>query len=220
MLVQDEGAQLVAIAVGAREGDRLLDVCAAPGGKATLLARTVGAAGMVVAGDHRPARVALLAETIRRAGVRAAVVALDGERPLPFRATFDRVLLDVPCSGLGVVRRDPDIKWNRTAEDLPAFAAAQRRMIRHAADSVKPGGVLMYATCSSEPEENEQVVHDFLQERVDFSIDPIELPSGLVAPNKPQEPPLVDASGFLVTRPDRHQLDAYFAARLVRRNAA
>ena len=111
------------------------------------------------------------------------------------------------------VRRDPDIKWNRAATDLRKFARAQQRMIRHAADVVCPGGALLYATCSSEPEENADVVHHFLRERTDFAIDPIVLPAGLV--NDPDSA-LVDANGFLATRPDRHQLDAYFAARLVR----
>lgn len=217
LVIQDEGAQLVAIALGATPGDRVLDVCAAPGGKATLLAKTTGPAGFVVACDHRPARVALLAETISRAKLHTAVVALDAEGPLPFRADFDRVLLDVPCSGLGVVRREPDIKWNRAESSLRTFARAQQRMIQHAADVVRPGGTLLYATCSSEPEENDDVVERFLRDRPDFTIDPIVLPAGLVHASGS---PLVEANGFFATRPDVHQLDAYFAARLVRRNPA
>ena len=129
----------------------------------------------------------------------------------------DRVLLDVPCSGLGVVRREPDIKWNRAESSLRTFARAQQRMIQHAADVVRPGGTLLYATCSSEPEENDDVVERFLRDRPDFTIDPIVLPAGLVHASGS---PLVEANGFFATRPDVHQLDAYFAARLVRRNPA
>lgn len=216
LIVQDEGAQLVALACDVRENDRVLDVCAAPGGKATLLARLAGEGGFVVAGDNRSARVALLRETVLRSRTRAAVLALDAEGPLPFRDTFDRVLLDVPCSGLGVVRRDPDIKWSRSEASLATFAASQRRMVKHAADVVAPGGALLYATCSSEPDENEDVVHHFLRVRPDFRIDPIRFPAGKVA----SADSLVDDDGFLRTRPDRHRLDAYFAARLVRQNPA
>jgi 16S rRNA (cytosine967-C5)-methyltransferase len=92
--------------------------------------------------------------------------------PLPFRdAAFDVVLIDAPCSGLGTIRRDPDIRWRRTAEDLPALAAAQRQLLSRAAKLVRPGGRIIYSTCSSEPEENQEVVLQFLGEQVDYSVE-------------------------------------------------
>ncbi len=161
--VQDEGSQLVARAVAARRGERVLDLCASPGGKTIVMASDLGltsatpAPGLVAA-DHRPARVRLLAETLRRTHLPVPIVRLDARGPLPFVAGFDAVLVDAPCSGLGTLSRDPDLKWSRTADQLEGLAADQRRMLRAAADAVRPGGRLIYATCSSEPEENIDVV--------------------------------------------------------------
>ncbi len=103
--------------------------------------------------------MALLAQTLRRGRAdRVCVVHLDPDASLPFVAAFDVVVVDAPCSGLGTLRRDPDIKWRRTAADLERFAAGQLDLIRRAAATVRPGGRLVYTTCSTEPEENEQVV--------------------------------------------------------------
>lgn len=217
-VVQDEGSQLVARAAGARPGERVLDVCASPGGKTLVLAEDMRLGpgtddgSLLVAGDNRPARVALLARTIGTAGLAIPVLSLDAQAPLPFAATFDRVLLDVPCSGLGTLRRDPDLKWTRGEADLPRLAANARRMLDHAAAVVRPGGRLVYATCSSEPEENDEVVDRFLADRSDFQ--PAAAATADIAPA------LLNASGRLVTKPFRHGLDAFFAAVLVRRTSA
>jgi 16S rRNA (cytosine967-C5)-methyltransferase len=191
----------------------VLDACAAPGGKATLMAGVAGPTAQIIAGDNRPGRVATLLDLIRQSGARVPVVALDAAAGLPFGAVFDRVLLDAPCSGTGVLRRDPDIKWQPVA--LADFADTQARMIREAARVVNPGGTLLYATCSSEPEENDEVVAAFLRESSEYALAPVtfEWESALAAR-------LVDAAGFLRTRPFLHELDAYFAARLVRRRNA
>ena len=215
VMVQDEGSQLVARAAGARPGERILDVCAAPGGKTLVLeddaSRHGGGGSLIIAGDNRPARVRLLASTIARADRHVPLLALDATRPLPFADTFDCVLLDVPCSGLGTLRRDPDLKWQRSDRDVPQLAADARRMIHHAAAVVRPGGRLVYATCSSEPEENGDVVDAFLEANPDF--EPGRLDARLAAE-------LYDAGGRLVTVPFRHGLDAFFAAALVRRQTA
>ncbi len=116
----------------------------------------------LVAADHRPARVRLLADTLRRTHIAVPIVRLDARGPLPFVAGFDAVLVDAPCSGLGTLSRDPDLKWTRTADQLEGLAADQHRMLRAAAAAVRPGGRLIYATCSSEPEENVDVVEKFL----------------------------------------------------------
>ena len=216
-LAQDEASQLVAELVGARPGERILDACAAPGGKTTALAGAMGRRGMLVAGDLRPARLRLLRRTV--AGLDAATagfVRLDLRRGVPFGPVFDRVLVDAPCSGLGVLRRDPEIRWRRGPADLPRFAAGQLSMVSHAAAAVRPGGHLVYATCSSEPDENEDVVATFLDRHPDFEpahsqgTDPV--PPGLGA--------VLDERGRLSTTPFRHQLDAFFAVVLRRRVAA
>src|SRR5262245_4171519 len=144
IVIQDEGSQLVALAAGAAPGLRVLDVCAAPGGKTALLQMAVGSSGLVVAGDNRPARVRLLRSRLKALGASAPVLALDATVPLPFADTFDRVLLDAPCSGLGTLRRDPDLKWTRTPEDLTTLAATQLRMLQSASNAVRPGGTLTY----------------------------------------------------------------------------
>ncbi len=170
-VVQDEASQLVAELPDVRPGQRVLDVCASPGGKTVALAAGVGNEGLVVACDVRARRVRLLRQTLARAQTaRTAIVHIDPSTDLPFAAaTFDVVLVDAPCSGLGTLRRDPDIRWNRTEADLPALAVRQRVLLHRAASTVRPGGTLVYATCSSEPEENDDVVAAFLLERADFT---------------------------------------------------
>lgn len=169
-IVQDEASQLVAELVDVDPGARVLDLCASPGGKTLTLSAAAGAAGSVVACDVRPHRVRLLTRTIARCRLsNVQVIHIPGGGALPFRdASFDAILIDAPCSGLGTVRRDPDIKWRRTADDLPRFAAAQRALLMRAADLARPAGVIVYGTCSSETEENEQVVASFLERRPDY----------------------------------------------------
>lgn len=169
-IVQDEASQLIAELVNVKPGARILDLCASPGGKTLTLSATTGPAGSVIACDVRPHRVRLLSRTVARCRLaNVQVMHIAGDGALPFRdISFDAILIDAPCSGLGTVRRDPDIKWRRSAEDLPRFAAAQRDLVARAADLVTPEGMLVYSTCSSEPEENEQVVASFLQQRRDF----------------------------------------------------
>lgn len=209
--VQDEGAQLVARSAGVTPGERVLDICAAPGGKSIVLARDLDhsvSPGRLVAADHRTTRVALLASTLRAQGVAAGLVRLDARQPLPFAETFDCVLVDVPCSGLGTLGRDPDLKWSRTAADLPGLAETELRILSNAADAVRPGGRLVYATCSSEPEENEAIVDAFLARDSRFTAGSV---GSQVAPA------LTTVRGHLFTRPDLHNLGFYFAAVMVRR---
>src|SRR5205085_3097499 len=119
--------------------------------------------GLLVATDLRDRRINLLQRTVALSGARnVRIVQMDLRKPLPFSQPFDCVLVDAPCSGLGTLRRDPDIRWRRRESDLPGLAAAQRQMLAQAAGVVRSGGRLVYATCSSEPEENEAVVESFL----------------------------------------------------------
>lgn len=206
--VQDEASQLVAVVAAPQPGERVLDACAAPGGKATAMGHAVGGRGLVVAADLRPRRVQLLAETVRASGLsRIAVVRADAAQPLPFGPIFDTVLIDAPCSGLGTLRRDPDIKWRRHEGEFDALAGLQLRIIRQAAAVVRPGGRLVYATCSSEPEENEDVVARFLAETPGFAASLLALPDA---------PALVNAEGHFRTWPFRDGLEAFFAAAVVK----
>jgi 16S rRNA (cytosine967-C5)-methyltransferase len=162
----------------------------------------------VIASDVRPRRMALLQETVRQSGARRVrVVQVPASGPLPFSGTFDRVLVDAPCSGLGTIRREPEVRWRRTADDLVRFADQQRRMLSHAAAGVRPGGRLVYATCSSEPEENEAVAAAFLADHPAFravSAKPLPLPPAIA--------PAIDDAGHLRTYPFAHGLEAFFAA--------
>ncbi|HZB25533.1 MAG TPA: 16S rRNA (cytosine(967)-C(5))-methyltransferase RsmB, partial [Vicinamibacterales bacterium] len=209
-VVQDEASQLVALMTGVRPGERVFDACASPGGKTTAMAASMRDDGLIAAADVRPRRVRLLAETVRRSGASIIrVVHADAAAPPPFRQPFDCVLLDAPCSGLGTVRRDPDIKWRRRQEDLARSADLQTRMLAALADLVRLGGRLVYATCSSEPEENEAVVNRFLEARPDFTVRP---PGSLPDAVRP----LLDDDGCLRTSPARDGLEAFFAAPLVK----
>jgi 16S rRNA (cytosine967-C5)-methyltransferase len=215
LIVQDEASQLVAHAVAARPGDRVLDVCAAPGGKSVVMAQSMEGQGLLVSADLRPTRVGLLKATIARFDLNARVVVVDAMSPLPFSATFDRVLIDVPCSGLGTLRRDPDLKWSRSEADLPRLADDAGRMLAHAAGAVREGGRLVYATCSSEPEENEAVVAAFLLSHPEFVL---ERPAAVSA--VPGLDRVIDPQGYLRTLPFRDGLDAFFSAALRRRAPA
>ena len=210
--VQDEASQLVALLAGDPPPARVLDACASPGGKATATAAAMGGRGLLVATDLRDQRVALLQRTVRLSGARnVRIVQIDLREPLPFSAPFDCVIVDAPCSGVGTLRRDPDIRWRRRESDLPALADAQLTMLRQAAAGVAPGGRLVYATCSSEPEENEQVVDAFAAAMPEF------VPIAADAASAQLAESLIDARGFLRTEPHRHELEAFFGAVFERR---
>ena len=212
VFVQDQASQLVPFVIGASPGERVLDLCASPGGKTLAMAADMNDTGRLVASDVRPRRLALLADTVTKAGTRCVtVVRVPTTGALPFAPVFDAVLVDAPCSGLGTVRRDPDIKWRRREEELAALASAQVALLMRAADVVRPGGRLVYATCSSEPEENDAVVAAFLGARDDFGfVDLRTMAAPVIAP-------FVDAHGFFRTTPSEHMLEAFFASALIRR---
>jgi 16S rRNA (cytosine967-C5)-methyltransferase len=207
-MVQDEASQLVAHAVGAEPGARIFDACAAPGGKTLALAADMGSRGLIVAADVRPKRVKLLAQTVRTAGAsRVRVVQANAARALPFQQPFDSVFVDAPCSGLGTIRRDPDIKWRRAETDFEVLADLQLRILHAAGDVLRPGGRLVYSTCSSEPEENERLLARFLFEAPGFAPGRLTLACA---------PDLVNADGQLRTLPFEHGLEAFFAGSVVK----
>ncbi len=214
-VIQDEASQLVTLLAGAMPGALVLDACASPGGKATALAAAISAGplrtnsrpGRLVACDVRGRRMDLLRRTIAATGAeRIWLVQADLLEPLPFRVPFDCAIVDAPCSGLGTLRRDPDIRWRRHESDLVALGDAQLRMLRHAAGVIAPGGRLVYATCSTEPEENEHIAEQFLRLSPDF----VALDARHAHPLLPAS--VVDHRGHLRTTPDRHGLEGFFGA--------
>jgi 16S rRNA (cytosine967-C5)-methyltransferase len=212
VFVQDEASQLVSLVVDARPESRVLDLCASPGGKTIAMAADMGSTGRIVATDVRSRRLALLRETIGSSGAtNVAVVRVATTGSLPFVAHFDRVLVDAPCSGLGTVRRDPDIRWRRREEELAVLARDQIALLMRASQVVRDrGGRLIYATCSSEPEENDGVVDAFLDARNDFArLDLRNHGHRLLAP-------FIDERGQFRTSPATHGLEAFFAAVLIR----
>ncbi len=212
-ILQDEASQLVAALVDARAGERVLDACAAPGGKTTAIAARMHDEGLIVACDIRPRRMRILSDTVRASRAHnIRLVQVGGREAMPVGPVFDWVLVDAPCSGLGTVRRDPDIKWRRTEADLATFAVTQLDILTRAAEAVRIGGRLVYATCSSEPEENDAVVASFLAAHPDFSRVNLTTDRPEALP-----PDLIDADGVLRTSPHQHGLEAFFAAVLRRR---
>ncbi|MDQ1560280.1 MAG: rRNA (cytosine967-C5)-methyltransferase [Pyrinomonadaceae bacterium] len=200
---QDEASQLVAQVVGARGGERVLDVCAAPGSKTTqIAAQSPGA--LVVAGDLYGHRLRVVRESAARQGLENILtVAYDAEAlPLPFAAgAFRRVLVDAPCTGTGTLRHNPEIRWRITPADVVELAARQRRILDRAAHAVGRGGRLVYSTCSVEPEENEEVVAAFLATHPAFE---------LTRPDVPER--LLTETGAARTWPQRDDTDGFFVA--------
>ncbi len=211
-LVQDEAAQLACLLAGRlRPGLRCLDGCAGLGGKSAslLLAAQAGATLTAVEPDGR--RFRLLGENMARLGLSAQVQPFAGDLA-QFAATapglFDVIFIDAPCSGTGVIRRHPDIRWNRQPGDLESCRRQQLALLTTAAGLLTASGILIYATCSLEPEENEQVIRDFLLAHPGLAVDPCSglLPDAAI--------PLVDADGFFHPLPS-NGMDGFFAARLI-----
>lgn len=214
--IQDEGSQLVSLLVAPSPNEAVMDACAAPGGKTTHLAGLMENRGMVYAVDKHHGRLKSVSLAARRLGADiVSVIAADAERPLTLpshlKEGFDAILLDAPCTGLGVLRRTPDIKLKRTEEDIAKNSRRQARMIENLSGYVKKGGRLIYSVCTFEPEETDSVVERFLEGHPEFYLED----AGEILP--PACKPLVDKKGLLRTFPHRHSTDGFFAARLGRK---
>jgi 16S rRNA (cytosine967-C5)-methyltransferase len=219
--IQDEASQAVAHLVAVDPGNAVLDLCAAPGGKTLLLARAAGADGHVIAADLHKNRVRAMQERFELAGVRnVETIVLDGAQQLPFERLFDRILVDVPCSGTGTLARHPEIRWKLHAEDLQDLHDRQARLLGNAFPHLAPGGRLVYSTCSLEPEENELVVREVLGKLGNTFLvaDPrIAIESMLQESVRSQS--VVCADGFFRTFPPEHGTDGFFGAAIERRNS-
>ncbi len=199
--VQDPAQALVAWFADFTPGATVLDLCAAPGGKALALGRS---AGLLAALERHPRRAERLADNLRRAGSGKEHAVIGDALAAPFRAQ-NAVLLDAPCLGTGTFARHPDARWRVSEQALKELAARQAELLDAAAALVSPGGLLVYATCSLEPEENQAQVAEFLKRHGDFRREPSDVP-----------PTLISADGDLVILPQRHGTDGGFAARLRR----
>jgi 16S rRNA (cytosine967-C5)-methyltransferase len=214
VVIQDEASQLVASLVAPQVGQLVLDLCAAPGIKAHQLAVALGE-GALVACDLSARRLRTMQRLLSGripTGVEFQMVRLDASRELPFASRFDRILVDVPCSGTGTLARNPEIKWRLKAQDIMRLAELQRSILRNSLQLLAPGGRLVYSTCSLEPEENEQVVGPVLGAAKGYrALSSVELSlefSGLAA--------LFDSQGYFRTRPDLHAMDGFFAVAIER----
>ena len=203
---QGEASQLVAPLLDLAPGARVLDACAAPGGKTAHVAAL--AAGDVVALDVRLAGASHVRRETRRLGANAVhVLAGDARRP-PLRGLFDAVLVDAPCSGLGTLRRHPEVRWRRQPADVDRLAVLQRQILDGVAPLVRPGGTLVYAVCTLMREENADVIRDFVAAAPRFTVD--DLSRGVTGRARAALTP----EGFLRTLPQRDELDGFFIARL------
>jgi 16S rRNA (cytosine967-C5)-methyltransferase len=214
--VQDEGSQLVALAAAWAEVDgpdeRWLDLCAGPGGKAALLAAiAAGQGARLLAVERQPHRARLVARHLDAADGVVGVVVADGTRPAWADSSFDRVLVDAPCTGLGALRRRPEARWRRTPADLETLVPLQRALLSSALDSVRPGGAVVYATCSPVLAETAGVVRSVLEDQPDVALDDAR---ALLAEVPDADGPL---PGTVQLWPHRHGTDAMFVALLRRR---
>lgn len=208
--VQGEASMLVAPLVNPKAGDLVLDLCSAPGGKTLHMAMLMGNKGNIVAADLYPHRLKLLQKTMERYNIKIVrTEKLDGRSISSGKyGYFDRVLLDVPCSGLGVVRRKGELKWRRKEQDIFSLARLQADLLRSAFQALRPGGVLVYSACSTEPEETKDVIYGFLQEEPSASL-------ALLAPLLPAELQSQETEeGMIYFYPHKHGLDGFFVARL------
>jgi 16S rRNA (cytosine967-C5)-methyltransferase len=211
--VQDESSMLAGLVCHPRPGHIVIDACAAPGGKTIHLAELMGDQGQVLAVDLSAARLSKVRENLQRLGPKCVKIVEADARRLGalYPASADRLLVDAPCSGLGVLRRNPDAKWIKTEGDIHALSKVQLEILLGASPCLKPGGVLVYSVCSLEVEETRDVVESFLSRSPVFRLDDMEgyLPEGLRGQG--------GQGGMLWLYPHRHGLDGFYLARMRRR---
>ena len=213
--VQDEAAQLTTSLLAPAPGEKILDVCAGLGGKTGHIGQLMDNTGHILAADVHSERLFTLEREMKRLGIditetqRADILKGGLET---FTSYFDRVLVDAPCTGLGVLRRNPDAKWNKSVKDIRRNAEKQKQILLAAADLVRPGGILLHAVCSAEPEENEEVIDSFMDKRDDFCVEPCSLP-GM---NHEEATLLFTNRGFFKSYPAALFMDGFFAAKLVK----
>ncbi|QSX08745.1 16S rRNA (cytosine(967)-C(5))-methyltransferase RsmB [Alkalibacter rhizosphaerae] len=211
-IIQDEGAMLSVEMLGVERGHLVLDMCAAPGGKTTHMAEHAGLTGRVVARDIHEHKLQLIEDNATRLGLHNILVELhDGLKELEEedQGKYDRVLLDAPCSGLGILRRKPDIKYHLSPKKFHELVQMQKRMILHGFDALKPGGTMVYTTCTVNPRENSQVVEYLLRERPEAGLDKNGLPESIQS--------LMGKDGYIQLWPHVHHTDGFFMAKITKK---
>jgi len=206
--IQDESAGLACRQLEVNDGMRVLDLCAAPGGKTAYIASLMHDSGKIIAIDRFDSRLKILRKNMQRLGLQSVQTietdALDFEdKP------YDRVLADVPCMGSGTLSKKPDIKWKKDIFDLRTINELQYKLLCKAGELVKPGGIVVYSTCSIEPEENFMIVQKFISEHTDFKLVSAK-------GNFPDE--IIDEHGCIQTLPHKHKMDGAFSAKIVKEN--
>jgi 16S rRNA (cytosine967-C5)-methyltransferase len=205
--IQDPSASLAVHLANPQKGWKVADICAAPGGKSFYLAEKMENTGSILSIDQYESKVKLISEGAERLGITNITTLCGNSVDLDYEEEFDLVFADVPCSGLGTISKKPDIKWKREIDDIIKLNRIQKDLIENAADMVKPGGVLVYSTCTIEPEENEKIVLKFLENHPEFELDPAEN----YLPEK------ICTNGMMQTFPHRHSCDGAFAARMIKK---
>lgn len=209
--VQDESSMLVAKVLDPRPGELIMDVCSAPGGKSTHIAQLMNNEGVVIARDVHEHKIKLIEDSVRRLGLDIIKAEVFDAATIDknYIEKADRVLVDAPCTGLGIIRRKPDIKWAKNIEDSKEIIELQKKIIATASQYVKPGGTLVYSTCTIGPEENEDVVKWFVSSNIKFTLADISslLPAALAGPTA--------RDGYLQLFPNRDRIDGFFISKMV-----
>ena len=213
-IIQDEASQLVTSILDPKPGERILDGCAAPGGKTTHMAQKMKNKGEIYASDTNRRKLGQMEEMCRRLGIKIIkTMKADASKPLPVpeEVNFDRVLADVPCSGFGTLQRNPDLKWRRGEQDIKRLSELQFSILSNLSAYVQEGGILIYSTCTVFHEENEDVVEKFLNEHQEFRLDPI-------AHVLPETCTSFIKNGYFKTFPPGDRMDGFFVARMIKGN--
>ncbi len=218
--VQDEASQVISYLLDPRPGERVLDACSAPGGKTTHLAQLMQNQGKIIALDLHQRKIDQIRQNCRRLGISMVEALLgDASAPLPWSRdqTFDRILVDAPCSALGILHRNPEIKWRRKPDDILRLQGLQTSILENVSSCLKSGGVIVYSTCTMTREENDLLVENFLKIHRDFQLE------NLLATSPTSVHPLIDEKGCLRTYPkiitmsEKYRMDGFFASRIRKR---
>ncbi|OPZ82981.1 MAG: Ribosomal RNA small subunit methyltransferase B [Firmicutes bacterium ADurb.Bin419] len=212
--VQDESSMLVGKVLDPKPGEFVVDVCSAPGGKSTHIAELMENRGQVVARDIHEHKIKLINEAVQRLGIDIIKTEIfdASQQDKNLLGKADRVLVDAPCTGLGIIRRKPDIKWTRNTNDLNEIVKLQEKILSISSGYVKPGGVLVYSTCTIEPQENEELVKKFLKDNGDYYLEDISelIPDGLTKDTA--------KDGYIQLYPNIDGIDGFFISRMRRRS--